>query len=82
MEEAVRRSTLAQPALETPDGAEPDFANPPNMNAFANGILIAAVTLASLAILIRIHYWIFVLKRLKDRLEAGTVISHAFRYEC
>ncbi|KAI1157759.1 hypothetical protein F5B18DRAFT_643770 [Nemania serpens] len=67
-------SVLAQPALETPDGAEPNFANPPNMNAIANGILIAAVTLASLAILVRIHSWIFVLKRLKDRLEAVLVI--------
>lgn len=75
-------SVLAQPALETPDGAEPNFANPPNMNAIANGILIAAVTLASLAILVRIHSWIFVLKRLKDRLEAGTVISHAIHFEC
>ncbi|KAI1119129.1 hypothetical protein F5Y14DRAFT_446339 [Nemania sp. NC0429] len=74
MEEAVRRSVLAQPALETPDGAEPNLANPPNMNSIANGILIAAVTLASLAILLRIHYWIFVLKRLRDRLEAVLVI--------
>ncbi|RYC62308.1 hypothetical protein CHU98_g3895 [Xylaria longipes] len=73
MNEAERRAMLAQPALESPDGVEPNFANPPNMNALANGILIAALTITFAAVLVRIHYWVFGLKQLKGRLEAGVV---------
>ncbi|KAI0452330.1 hypothetical protein F5B21DRAFT_506349 [Xylaria acuta] len=75
MDEAERRAMLAQPALESPDGVEPNFANPPNMNALANGILIAALTIAFVAVLVRIHHWVFELKQLKGRLEAVLVIS-------
>ncbi|KAI8955549.1 hypothetical protein F4801DRAFT_528177 [Xylaria longipes] len=75
MNEAERRAMLAQPALESPDGVEPNFANPPNMNALANGILIAALTITFAAVLVRIHYWVFGLKQLKGRLEAVLIIS-------
>ncbi|KAI1752189.1 hypothetical protein F4782DRAFT_159576 [Xylaria castorea] len=76
MDEAERRQAmLTQPALESPDGVEPNFANPPNMNALANGILIAALIITLLAVLVRIHYWVFEQKQLKRRLEAVLMIS-------
>ncbi|KAI0099263.1 hypothetical protein GGR51DRAFT_399159 [Nemania sp. FL0031] len=74
MDEADRRDMLAQPALSAPDGVEVNLVNPPNMNALANSLLIAAIILSSLAILVRIHSWVFVLKQLRDRLEAVLVI--------
>ncbi|KAI0467209.1 hypothetical protein F4859DRAFT_279450 [Xylaria cf. heliscus] len=75
MDEAERRAMLAQPALESPDGVEPNFADPPNMNALANGLVIAALIITLVAVLVRIHYWIFGLKQLRIRLEAVLVIS-------
>ncbi|KAI0856983.1 hypothetical protein F4860DRAFT_491018 [Xylaria cubensis] len=66
---------LAQPALESPNDIEPDFANPPNMNALANRLLIAALTITLFAVLVRIHYWVFEQKQLKGRLEAVLMIS-------
>ncbi|KAJ8115012.1 hypothetical protein ONZ43_g4767 [Nemania bipapillata] len=74
MDEDERWDQLAQPALDTPDGVEANFMNPPNMNALADGLLIAAVTITSLAVLVRIHSWVFVMKHLRDRLEAVLVI--------
>ncbi|KAI1129223.1 hypothetical protein F5Y10DRAFT_264384 [Nemania abortiva] len=74
MDDADRRRMLAQQALPAPDGVEANLLNPPNMNALANGIVIAAITLSSLAILVRIHSWVFLLKQLRDRLEAVLVI--------
>ncbi|GAP85380.1 putative integral membrane protein PTH11 [Rosellinia necatrix] len=74
MDEAGRRVMLAQPALDTPNDAEPNLVNPPNMNALADGVAIAALTIATLAVLARIHFWVFVLKQPKGRLEAVLVI--------
>ncbi|KAJ2989624.1 hypothetical protein NUW58_g3378 [Xylaria curta] len=37
MDEGERLAMLAQPALEPPDGVEPNFTHPSNMNAVANG---------------------------------------------
>lgn len=76
MDDADRRALLAQPALESPDGVEPNFTNPPNMNALANGVLITALIIAFFAVLVRIHSWVFVQKQLKGRLEAGARIPH------
>ncbi|KAI0431056.1 hypothetical protein F5Y09DRAFT_330585 [Xylaria sp. FL1042] len=75
MDEAERRALLAQPALGPPDGTEPNFANPPNMNAFADGVVIAALAITSLAVLARIHYWVFIVKQLRGRLEGVLVLS-------
>ncbi|KAI0405765.1 hypothetical protein F4802DRAFT_133396 [Xylaria palmicola] len=75
MDEAQRRAMLAQPALGAPDGVEPNFAHPPNMNVLANGVIAAALTITSLAVIVRIHFWVFVLRQLKGRLEAVLVIS-------
>ncbi|TGJ84510.1 hypothetical protein E0Z10_g4226 [Xylaria hypoxylon] len=75
MNEVEHRALLAQPALEPPDAVEPNFASPPNMNALADGILVAALTVTSLAVLARIHFWVFVLKQPRGRLEAVLVIS-------
>ncbi|KAJ8131533.1 hypothetical protein O1611_g2098 [Lasiodiplodia mahajangana] len=74
MDEADRRDMLAQQALPAPDGVEVNLVDPPNMNALANSILIAAIILSSLAVLVRIHSWVFVLKQFKDRLEAVLII--------
>ena len=71
MDEAGRGALLDQSALESPDGAEPDSANQSNMNALADGVLITALTITSLAILARVHYWVFISKQLRGRLEAG-----------
>jgi hypothetical protein len=70
MEGAERRVLFAQPALGTPEGVEPNLLNP-NMNALADGIVIAALTTTALAVLVRVHFWVFVQKQLKGRLEAG-----------
>ncbi|KAI0545525.1 hypothetical protein F4679DRAFT_576063 [Xylaria curta] len=75
MDTAERQAMLTQPALEPPDGVKPNFANPRNMNALANGILVAALTITLLATLVRIHYWVFEQKQLKGRLEAVLMIS-------
>ncbi|TRX94959.1 hypothetical protein FHL15_004044 [Xylaria flabelliformis] len=81
-EDEGRRAMLAQPALESPNDIEPDFANPPNMNALANRLLIAALTITLLAVLVRIHHWVFEQKQLKGRLEAVLMISGFVRVPC
>ncbi|KAH8165546.1 hypothetical protein CIB48_g2709 [Xylaria polymorpha] len=80
MDDADRRALLAQPALESPDGVEPNFTNPPNMNALANGVLITALIIAFFAVLVRIHSWVFVQKQLKGRLEAVLIIGGFWVY--
>ncbi|KAI1177097.1 hypothetical protein F4777DRAFT_226549 [Nemania sp. FL0916] len=65
-----RAEFLAQPALIAPPGAEVNFEDPPNMNALANGVFITGTILTSLAVLVRVHSWIFTSTRLKARLEA------------
>ncbi|KAI0200848.1 hypothetical protein F4808DRAFT_460360 [Astrocystis sublimbata] len=65
-------------ALAPPDDVEPNFANPPNMNGLANGLLISAFIVAFLAVLVRIHYWIVersYQKQLKGKIEAVLVMS-------
>ncbi|KAI0392628.1 hypothetical protein F5Y17DRAFT_435669 [Xylariaceae sp. FL0594] len=70
-----RAAILARPALAPPDGVTANFENPPNMNTLANGVLVAGIVLASLAILIRLHSWAFVLTSLRGRLEGVLVIT-------
>ncbi|KAI1297101.1 hypothetical protein F5Y03DRAFT_370055 [Xylaria venustula] len=80
MDEAERRALLARPALEPPDGVEPNFANPPNMNVLADGVVITALIVTSLAVLVRVHYWVFRPKQLKERLEGVLLMSSFASY--
>ncbi|KAI1360760.1 hypothetical protein F5Y08DRAFT_316607 [Xylaria arbuscula] len=74
MEEAGRGALRAQSAMESTDQIEPNSANPSNMNGLANGVLITALTITSLAIFARVHYWVFLSKQLRSRLEAVFLI--------
>ncbi|KAI0975420.1 hypothetical protein F4678DRAFT_325192 [Xylaria arbuscula] len=80
MDEAERQALLARPALEPPDGVEPNFANFANMNVLADGVVITALIITSLAVLVRVHYWVFIPKQLKERLEGVLVISSFASY--
>ncbi|KAI1348604.1 hypothetical protein F5Y01DRAFT_328376 [Xylaria sp. FL0043] len=75
MGEAERQALLAQPALEPPHGIEPNFTNPPNINALANGVVIAALAITSFAVLARVHYWVFIQKQFWRRLEGVFLFS-------
>jgi len=66
-----RQAILAMPAAKPPEGVEPNFAHPSNLNELANGVAIAALTVTSIVIVVRLHSWIFILKSLTGRLEAG-----------
>ncbi|KAI0513050.1 hypothetical protein F5B22DRAFT_285286 [Xylaria bambusicola] len=44
------------------------------MNALADGIAIAAITITSSVVLARVHYWTYILKQRRGRLEAAFVI--------
>ncbi|KAI8630115.1 hypothetical protein F5Y19DRAFT_428721 [Xylariaceae sp. FL1651] len=75
MDGAQRQAILAEPALKPPDGVKPNFENPPNMNALADGLVIAGLVVTSIVVLVRVHSWVFILKQLTGRLEAFLVIS-------
>ncbi|TGJ78862.1 hypothetical protein E0Z10_g9908 [Xylaria hypoxylon] len=75
MDGAERQAILAMPALDPPEGVEPNFANPSNLNELANGVAVAGLVITTITILIRLHSWIFILTSWKGRLEAALVIS-------
>ncbi|KAI1749264.1 hypothetical protein F4782DRAFT_549843 [Xylaria castorea] len=75
MDDANRQAILANPALQPPDGVEPNFANPSNMNELANGVIIAGLVITFITIIIRLHSWLFILTSWRGRLEGTLVIS-------
>ena len=64
------QAILNMPALAPPDGVEPNFENPSNMNGLALGVFIAALVVTTIAVLMRIHSWIYVMKHYTGKIEA------------
>jgi hypothetical protein len=70
MDEATREAVLNMPAMEPPDGVEPNFSNPSNRNDLANGVAISCLVLTTLAFLVRAYSWPVALKQWVGRIEA------------
>ncbi|KAI1747027.1 hypothetical protein F4782DRAFT_535808 [Xylaria castorea] len=75
MSAAELQAILNSPALPPPANVHPNFENPPNNNRLALGITIAALVVTTLAVLMRIHSWIYVMKHYTGRVEAFLVVA-------
>lgn len=70
MSAAELEAILNSPALAPPGDVVPNFANPPNDNRLALGVTTTALIVTTLAVLMRVHSWIYVLKHWTGKVEA------------
>lgn len=75
MSAAELEAILNSPALAPPGDVVPNFANPPNDNRLALGVTTTALIVTTLAVLMRVHSWIYVLKHWTGKVEAFLVIA-------
>ncbi|KAI1131718.1 hypothetical protein F5Y10DRAFT_261880 [Nemania abortiva] len=69
------QAILNSPALAPPAGVHPNYENPPNNNRLAFGITVTALVVTTLAVLLRVHSWIYVMKHYTGRIEAFLVVA-------
>ena len=56
-------AVLDMPAMEAPEGVEPDFDNPPNENGLALAIITVTLAIGTLCVLLRAYGRVYLLRK-------------------
>lgn len=62
---SLQQVVLNFPALQPPEGVEPDFTKPGNRNAVAIAVYVICLTLVTFSAIARIYSRIFIVKQLR-----------------